>query len=32
MTSILKNKLQKQIFFQNMTIFSPIDAYIMNTC
>ena len=31
-TLILENKLQKQIFYQNMTISSPTDMYILNTC
>ena len=31
-TLILENKLQKQIFYQNMTISWPTDMYILNTC
>ena len=31
-TFILENKFQKQIFYQNMTISSPSDVYILNIC
>ena len=31
-TIILENKLQKEIFYQNMTIVSPTDAYILDPC
>ena len=31
-TYILENKLQKQVFYQNMTISSSTDASILNTC
>ena len=31
-TIILENKPQKEIFYQNMTIVSPTDAYILDPC
>ena len=31
-TIILENKLQKEIFYQNMTIFLPTDASILDPC